>query len=454
MYEEFFKLSCRPFDLAPDPKFIYMTAQHSRAVANVKFALLNRDSFVIITGEIGIGKTTILNTVMQELGPDYVVAKLVHTTLSHIELLQALLSEFGMPIYKKKKVLLLDTLRSFFMEQHRKGKHVVIIVDEAQNLSSSALEELRLLSCIDTSDRRIVSIVLTGQPSLDELLDAPGLQQLRQRARLRQKLDALMESESIDYIRHRLEIADGNADAIFEPDALPEVHRLTFGIPRLINTLCDTALMACMVEGRQTVSLEVIDAVVQELRWQWFEERYQDAGGRRKAAAPQAASGATETAVTLMVYRSGQLLEQIEAGTFPFVIGRGNANDLVVIDKEVSRRHALIDRIGDIYVVEDLNSKNGILINQKRRSRALLRAGDIMTFGEVDVVFYVDKQRVNRPSRIHGDARIERKAATPPADDASSLTEDTSRQEILREQDAGARESETGAYESGARRIS
>ncbi|MCE7903235.1 MAG: AAA family ATPase [Gammaproteobacteria bacterium PRO9] len=134
MYEEFFKLSCRPFDLAPDPRFIYMTEQHARAVANVRFALMNHDSFVIITGEIGIGKTTILNTVMEELGPDYVTAKLVHTTLSHIELLQALLSEFGMPNYRKKKVMLLDTLRSFFLEQHANGKHVVIIVDEAQNL--------------------------------------------------------------------------------------------------------------------------------------------------------------------------------------------------------------------------------------------------------------------------------------------------------------------------------
>ncbi|MDH4056956.1 MAG: AAA family ATPase, partial [Gammaproteobacteria bacterium] len=258
MYEEFFNLTCRPFDLAPDPKFIFMTDQHARAVANVRFALLNHDSFVIITGEIGIGKTTILNTVMEDLGPDYVTAKLVHTTLSHIELLQALLSEFGMPNYRKKKVMLLDTLRTFFLEQHRNGKHVVIIVDEAQNLSSSALEELRLLSCIDTSDRRIVSIVLTGQPSLDDLLDAPGLTQLRQRARLRQRLDAMLESETLDYIRHRMQIAGGNADEIFEPETLREIHRLTAGIPRLVNTLCDTALTACMVEGRRRLDLEVI----------------------------------------------------------------------------------------------------------------------------------------------------------------------------------------------------
>ena len=271
MYEQHFGLTCRPFDLAPDPRFIYMTAQHARAVANMKFALLNRDSFVIITGEIGIGKTTILNTVLEELGPDFVTAKLTHTTLSHIELLQALLSEFGMPIYKKKKVLLLDTLRAFFLKKHEEGKHVVIIVDEAQNLTGPALEELRLLSCIDTADRKIISIVLTGQPNLDDLIDAPGLTQLRQRARLRQRLEALNEEETVDYLRHRLAIAGGQLDQIFEPEAVRDVHRLTQGIPRLINTLCDTALTACMVENLPKVNLEVIAEVVNELRWQCFE---------------------------------------------------------------------------------------------------------------------------------------------------------------------------------------
>ncbi|MEQ1802489.1 MAG: AAA family ATPase [Gammaproteobacteria bacterium] len=411
MYEKFFKLSCRPFDLTSDPKFLYMTDQHARAVANVRFALMNHDSFVIITGEIGIGKTTILNTVMEELGPDYVTAKLVHTTLSDIELLQALLSEFGMPNYKKKKVMLLDTLRSFFLEQHRNGKHVVIIVDEAQNLTASALEELRLLSCIDTSDRRIVSIVLTGQPSLDDLLDAPGLTQLRQRARLRQRLDAMVEAETIDYVKHRLAVAGGNANDIFEPETIREIHRLTFGIPRLINTLCDTALTACMVEDRRTVDLEVIDNVVHELRWQWFEEK----PPREQESQTGAATSAGDN-VSLMVYRSGQLLEQAEARTFPFVIGRSNANDLVIIDKEVSRRHALLDCIGGIYVVEDLNSRNGILVNQKRRARALLRSGDIISFGQVDVVFYLERKRAGKAITR---AAIEEKSSAEVGDDTA-----------------------------------
>lgn len=392
MYEDFFQLNSRPFDISPDPRFVYMTAQHSRAIANMKFALLNRDSFVIITGEIGIGKTTIINSVLEDLGPDYVTAKLTHTTLSDIELLQALLSAFGMPNYSKKKVMLLDTLRDFFMQQNEQGKHVVVIVDEAQNLSATALEELRLLSCIDASERRIVSIVLTGQPGLNDLLDSPGLTQLRQRARLRQHLDALNEEETIDYIRHRLEVCGGKADDIFTPEALVEIHRLTFGIPRLINTLCDTALTACMVDERRTIDLDIVDAVVQELRWTWFEERKQDR--QMQQATDQSGASRPTARVTLMVYRGGELADQVEADQFPLVIGRSNANDVVIIDKEVSRRHALIDCIGGIYVIEDLNSKNGILVNQKKRARALLRSGDIISFGPMDVVFYAEQRKL------------------------------------------------------------
>ena len=419
MYEDFFNLTGRPFDISPDPRFVYMTSQHSRAIANMKFALLNHDSFVIITGEIGIGKTTIINSVLEDLGPDYVTAKLTHTTLSDIELLQALLSAFGMPNYSKKKVLLLDTLRDFFMEQNLQGKHVVVIVDEAQNLSATALEELRLLSCIDASERRIVTIVLTGQPGLNDLLDSPGLTQLRQRARLRQHLDALREEETIDYIRHRLSVCGGTADDIFTPDAMVEIHRLTFGIPRLINTLCDTALTACMVDERQTIDLEVVDSVVQELRWTWFEERKQS---RQMQEADPSRPAGPSARVTLMVYRGGELADQVEADQFPLVIGRSNANDVVIIDKEISRRHALIDCIGGIYVIEDLNSKNGILVNQKKRARALLRTGDIISFGPMDVVFYAEQRKA-----ASGDTNPHRAAAT-----ADSI-EDTGQRAALTE---------------------
>ncbi len=402
MYEEYFGLSARPFDISPDPRFLFMTEQHSRAVANIKFALMNRDSFVIITGEIGIGKTTVLNSVLADLGPEYVTAKLTHTTLTHIELLQALLSEFGMPNYSKKKVLLLDTLRDFFLQQNDKGKHVVIVVDEAQNLSAPALEELRLLSCIDNADRKIVSIVLTGQRGLDDVVDSPGLRQLRQRARLRQRLEALSEEDTFEYIHHRLNVVGGDSGSMFEEEAIKEVHRLAFGIPRLINTLCDTALMSCMVEENKSVTLENIDNVVQELRWQWFEDRDQE----QLRLKPPIDAAVSDKSVTLTVFRAGQFVEQTVADHFPFVVGRSNANDLVIIDKEVSRRHALIDCISGIYVIEDLNSKNGILVNRKKRSRALLRPGDTITLGQLDVAFNPDDHSQDKGSDKHAETVV------------------------------------------------
>ncbi len=424
MYEQFFGLEARPFDLTPDPRFMYMTPQHTRAVASIKFALMNRDSFVIVTGEIGIGKTTILNSVFDELGSQFVTARLTHTTLSHIELLQALLSEFGMPNYSNKKVLLLDNLRNFFEEQHRKGKHVIIIVDEAQNLDIQALEELRLLSCIDNSDRRIVSIVLTGQRSLDDLIDSPNLRQLRQRARLRQRLEPLTAEDTHNYVRHRLEVAGNDTDDTFTDEALDEVHRLCFGIPRLINTLCDTAMMACMLEEQPRVTLEAVDAAAHDLRWQWIEERDEEQAENRIVAPPQSSS----TDVNLIVYRAGKLVEQVQPQTFPYVLGRSSANDLVILDKEVSRRHALIDRIGGIYFIEDLNSKNGILVNRKRRGRALLRSGDIISFGQVDVTFHVDQAEQDIPADL--DADDTGNVATIASDELDSIADELDDQKL------------------------
>jgi pSer/pThr/pTyr-binding forkhead associated (FHA) protein len=233
----------------------------------------------------------------------------------------------------------------------------------------------------------------------------------------------MMEAETVEYIRHRMQIGGGNADKVFDPETLIEIHRLTSGIPRLINTLCDTALTACMVEGKHRLDLEVVDSVVHELRWQWFEEQPSGNQSLRSTATPSA-----DGTVSVMVYRSGQFLEQADVHQFPFVIGRSNANDLVVIDKEVSRRHALIDCIGGIYVVEDLNSRNGILVNQKRRARALLRSGDIISFGQVDVVFYLERK--------HGGKAITRAATEDKP--RTEVGDDTANSALLMDEDAAA----------------
>jgi general secretion pathway protein A len=377
MYEDFFHLNCRPFDLAPDPKFFHMTAQHAQAAANMRFALMQHDSFVVISGEIGTGKTTVLNTALRDLGSEYVTARIVHTTLTHVELLQSLLSEFGIANYGTKKVKLLDELRRFFVEQHQAGRHVVIIVDEAQHLDPAALEELRLLTCIDSQDRRLLTIVLTGQPSLDEVLDDASLAQLRQRTRLRQRLRPMDQADTVEYIRHRLRVAGGNADEIFASETFPEIHRLTLGTPRLINTLCDTALIACMVESKHRVELATIEYVVEQLGW------------RRRQVAGEVPAGQTLAGnhAVLTVHLPGKLVVRVEINPVPFSIGRGHGNGLVIEEREISRRHALIERVADQYVIQDLGSANGVLVNGKRRERATLKPGDVITIGLVKMVF-------------------------------------------------------------------
>jgi len=391
MYEKFFHLTCRPFDLAPDPRFLYLTDQHARAVANVRFALMNHDSFVVITGEIGTGKTTILNAALEQLGPQYVVARLSHTTLNDIELLQCLLSEFGIPDYGDKKVKLLDELRAYFLDQHLHGRHVVIIVDEAQHLSSAAIEELRLLSCIDTRDRRIVSIALTGQPALDEVLDEESLAPLRQRTRLRQRLRPMDAEETAAYIRHRIKVAGGDADLIFEPGTLAEIHRLALGTPRLINTLCDSALMVCMVDNRPRVDLDTLVNVVKDLGWRW-EAPTPGAPARVKPApAPATDAVSDQRFPWVRAYSHGKLLTKVALNDLPFTVGRSPGNSLVLPEQEVSRRHALIDLVGGRYVVEDLRSANGILVNSRPCDTAVLKSGDVIAIGFVNLVFSLDE---------------------------------------------------------------
>jgi hypothetical protein len=272
----------------------------------------------------------------------------------------------------------------FFLEQHLAGRHVVVIVDEAQHLSHAALEELRLLSCIDAQDRRIVSIALTGQPTLDDVLDHASMAPLRQRTRLRQRLRPLDSTETPEYIRHRIGVAGGNADDIFTPAALREIQRLTSGTPRLINTLCDSVLMFCKVAQQKHVDVEMLTNVVDELGWRW-----PDGAGRRARdpdeSGPTAAHGRERA--SLRAYSNGRLVAKIDIENLPCRIGRGPDNDLVIHEKEISRHHALIDRVEGSYIITDLGSSNGLLVNSRRCDSATLKSGDVITIAPVNVIF-------------------------------------------------------------------
>jgi len=207
MYLEHFNLQDLPFRLSPDPSFLYLSQIHSRAKAYMESTIWFTDGFVVITGEIGSGKTTLIETFLRELDQDVVIAQINQTQVSPVEFLQAILVQFGFTPFRMRKAELLATINEFLIEQHTKGRKVILIIDEAQNLSLKVLEEVRLLSGVETTKQKVLHIILAGQPELSDKLDSPELVQLMQRVRLRFHLTALSEPDTTEYIRHRLRIA-------------------------------------------------------------------------------------------------------------------------------------------------------------------------------------------------------------------------------------------------------
>lgn len=264
---EHFNFKEQPFRLTPDPEYIYWSKQHAKAKAYMESTTSFDDGFVLITGEIGSGKTTLLESFMGELDDDVVFARVSQTQLKPTQFLQAILVEFGFKPFDKSKVELLDMLNMFLIEQYSNRNKVILIVDEAQNLSKKVLEEIRMLSGIETHKEKVLRIILAGQPELREILDSPNLKQLDQRIRLRFHLGPLNRREMCEYILHRLKVGGGADNDVFAHDAFAPIYRYTGGVPRLINLLCDTALQCAFVEGKKTVNAEDVMSTVKELGW-------------------------------------------------------------------------------------------------------------------------------------------------------------------------------------------
>ncbi len=292
MYLEAFNLKTYPFQVAPDAEFLYLSKAHARAKAYLDYAIWSPDGFVVITGDIGCGKTILIKKVLAELPKTMLVAKIFQTQIDEIEFLQLLLAQFGIKAFAAKKVELLDTLNGFLVNQHMQKRQVVLIVDEAQNLSERVLEEIRLLSGLEVGSEKILNVVLAGQSELSQKLNAPSMEQLAQRIQLRFHIRPLSQSETGEYIEHRLAVAGAARRQIFPPDTIPLIYRYSGGVPRLVNRLCDTVLTAAFVEGIPLVSPALINAAVEELQWTPYAERL------RKGHQPPATASAVTAAPT------------------------------------------------------------------------------------------------------------------------------------------------------------
>jgi len=281
MYLEHFQLQDFPFRLTPDTEFLYMSSGHAKAKAYMDYSVWNREGFVVITGDIGCGKTTLLKSLLSDISDENVlVAKLFQTQLDEVEFLQAILVEFGLNPFSAKKVELIDMLNTFLVDSYQQMKQLVLIVDDAHNLSIRALEEVRMLSGLETQKEKILHVILVGQPQLNEMLESPELEQLLQRIRLRFHLRPLSLDETSAYIDHRLQVAGASRNDIFTNETRPVIYKYTGGVPRLINTLCDTALTVAYADDRQTVTVDVLKEAINELQWQPYDRR--NAGRRGK----------------------------------------------------------------------------------------------------------------------------------------------------------------------------
>jgi type II secretory pathway predicted ATPase ExeA len=394
MYLELFKLHELPFRLSPDPQFLYLSKQHARAKAYMESTIWFTDGFVVITGEIGAGKTTLIETFLRELQPDVVIAQINQTQLTPSAFLQTVLVQFGFEPFDMKKAELLTTLNQFLMEQYGAGRKVVLIIDEAQNLSYRVLEEVRLLSGVETAKEKVLRIILVGQPELNEALNSPELVQLTQRVRLRFHLNALSRAETSAYIDHRLEVAGSQGRRIFAEDTYPTIYRYTGGVPRLINTLCDTSMMAAFGRNQDAVTHADLDAAIGELQWEEYGTTTNETPALSMESAFAQAPAAERSSNTLgrmLLACDGKTVLERELKPGRIVIGRTPDNDVQIDSKYISRHHCQIVTQPDSCVIEDLNSTNGIAVQSKRVRRHNLNDGDIVQVGDHEIM-YIDER--------------------------------------------------------------
>ena len=269
MYKQFYGLDRNPFELSPDPYFLFPTAKHNEALASIFYGVMRRKGFMVVSGEVGTGKTLLVRCLLEMMCHHEVAsANVFNPCLSPMEFLRYIGSDLGLRLANLDKGALLQELNNFLIGRYRAGLTTMIVVDEAQDLAAELLEEIRLLTNLETAQQKLLQIVLVGQPELDHKMDSPELRQLKQRVALRCQLDPLQEIETKGYILRRLQRAgvSSQASVLFPDETIATVHRYSRGIPRLINTLCENALISGYSQKSKFIAGDIIEEVARDLR--------------------------------------------------------------------------------------------------------------------------------------------------------------------------------------------
>jgi general secretion pathway protein A len=265
VYLEFYRLKQAPFDLTPNPRFLFHSGKHREALNHLLYGIRERKGFVQLTGEVGAGKTTLCRAMLEQLDGHFSTAVILNPVLNAGELMKAIATEFGLEVSGRDRLDTVAAISNFLLKQVGQGRETVLIIDEAQNLTEELLEQVRLLSNIETDDRKLLQIVLLGQPELRDRLNSPRLRQLRQRIMVRYHLRPLTRFEVTQYVQHRLELAGAKGTPYFTRPALWRVCNYSGGIPRLVNAVCDKALLAGYVEHSDRITYRMVGRAVREL---------------------------------------------------------------------------------------------------------------------------------------------------------------------------------------------
>jgi type II secretory pathway predicted ATPase ExeA len=265
MYKEFFGLRANPFNVNPDPRYLFLTRHTEEALACLTYGIQSRKGFVLLTGEVGTGKTTLINKLLEWLRLQQVATAFVFNSRMNVpQFLDYMMADFGIPCDSKSKSQILQRLYNWLLDRYRAGETAVLIVDEAQNLTDEVLEEIRMLTNLETFTEKLLQIVLVGQPELETKLKQPQLRQLRQRLTLRAKTHPLTIEETKAYVQQRLRIAGSDGRQIFDGEALSAVHKYSNGIPRVVNLLCEHCLVSAFVDQKANISEGIVDAVARD----------------------------------------------------------------------------------------------------------------------------------------------------------------------------------------------
>jgi type II secretory pathway predicted ATPase ExeA len=286
MYKEFFGLRANPFNVNPDPRYLFLTRHTEEALACLTYGIQSRKGFVLLTGEVGTGKTTLINKLLEWLRLQQVATAFVFNSKMNVpQFLDYMMADFGIPCESRAKSQILLRLYNWLLDRYRAGETAVLIVDEAQNLSDDVLEEIRMMTNLETFTEKLLQIVLVGQPELEQKLKQPHMRQLRQRLTLRAKTHPLSLEETKAYIGQRLRIAGSNGQQIFDPESLVAIHRYSSGIPRVVNLICEHCLVSSFVDQQKVIMANVVDTVARDF------DLSDNTSSAAMTVAPPAASG-------------------------------------------------------------------------------------------------------------------------------------------------------------------